>query len=214
VTLRPLLISVDVGGTLGNAHGRGLTMRLIEASPLPPDRAREIMRSRLHTQAAITQTLVEDICNALRIPATTAPFNAPPALLTLFGGTLEALRTLSTIATVVTLSNVTCVDVDTDALRARLAPWVTDHFPSCRIGYAKPDPLAFHTVAAHCDVPPERLLHIGDDWACDIVGAVNAGAQAIWISRGRPVPGQAMLVEHDVLVADDLTGAARLLTRR
>jgi FMN phosphatase YigB (HAD superfamily) len=106
------------------------------------------------------------------------------------------------------------VDADTDSLRNRLAPWVSEHFPSCRIGYAKPDPLAFHTVAGHCDVVAAQMLHIGDDWACDVVGAVGAGARAIWISRGRPVPDQAMLVEHDVLVADDPAAAARLLTRR
>jgi FMN phosphatase YigB (HAD superfamily) len=213
-TRRPLLISVDVGGTLGAADGPGLTMRLVGASPLEPERAREIMRGRLHTEASITDTVVADVCDALHIPASTGLFNAPPAPLTLFPGTLEALRTLSAIATVVTLSNVTCVDADTDSLRNRLAPWVSEHFPSCRIGYAKPDPLAFHTVAKHCNVVPARMLHVGDDWACDVVGAVGAGARAIWVSRGRPVPDEAMLVEHDVLVADDLAAAARLLTRR
>jgi FMN hydrolase / 5-amino-6-(5-phospho-D-ribitylamino)uracil phosphatase len=213
-TRRPLLISVDVGGTLGAADGPGLTMRLAGASPLAPDHAREIMRGRLHTEAAITETVVADVCDALRIPVSAALFNTPPTPLTLFPGTLEALRALSAIAAVVTLSNVTCVDTDTDSLRNRLAPWVSEHFPSCHIGYAKPDPLAFHAVTRHCNVASARMLHIGDDWACDVVGAVNAGARAIWVSQGRPVPDQAMLARHEVLVAYNLTAAARFLTQR
>ena len=64
-TRRPLLISVDVGGTLGAADGPGLTMRLVGASPLEPERAREIMRGRLHTEASITDTVVADVCDAL-----------------------------------------------------------------------------------------------------------------------------------------------------
>jgi FMN hydrolase / 5-amino-6-(5-phospho-D-ribitylamino)uracil phosphatase len=189
-------------------------MRLVEASPLAPDHAREIMRGRLHSEAAITETVVADVCDALRIPVSAALFHTPPTPLTLFPGTLQALRMLSAIAAVVTLSNVTCVDIDTDSLRNRLAPWVSEQFPSCHIGYAKPDPLAFHAVAKHCNVVSARMLHIGDDWACDVVGAVNAGAQALWVSRGRPVPDQAMLARDEVLVAYDLAAAARLLTQR
>ena len=74
-------------------------------------------------EASITDTVVADVCDALHIPASTGLFNAPPAPLTLFPGTLEALRTLSAIATVVTLSNVTCVDADerkVEALQAAI----------------------------------------------------------------------------------------------
>ncbi|MGW8355533.1 hypothetical protein [Streptomyces wedmorensis] len=64
----------------------------------------------------------------------------PAAPLTLYPYTLDALRELAGIAPVVTLSNVTCVDADTQGLRQRLAPWATDLFPSCTLGYAKPNP--------------------------------------------------------------------------
>jgi len=34
------------------------------------------------------------------------------------------------------------------------------------------------------------MIHIGDDWNCGILGAVSAGARAVWISAGRPArPG-------------------------
>jgi FMN phosphatase YigB (HAD superfamily) len=86
---------------------------------------------------------------------------------------------------------------------------VSDFFPSCRIGFAKPDQRAFLTVAEHCGVAPAHILHIGDDWTCDVVGAIAAGLQAVWISRGRPAPDPDLIVGHDVLVADDLSAAAR-----
>jgi FMN hydrolase / 5-amino-6-(5-phospho-D-ribitylamino)uracil phosphatase len=211
VTRIPDLITVDVGGTLGAGDGPGLTMRLAASSPLSPQQAREIMRDLLHTRPAITTEVVEEVCAALGIPPDPGPFTAPPAPLTLFPGTLPALRELAALAPVVTLSNVTCVDAETDWLAARLAPYVTGHFPSCSTGFAKPDPRAFQAVARRYGTVPARMVHIGDDWACDVLGAMNAGVRAVWISRGRPVPDETVL-GHGVTVADDLTAAARYLT--
>jgi phosphoglycolate phosphatase-like HAD superfamily hydrolase len=209
VTSRPdLLVSVDVGGTLGTADGPGLTMRLIEASPLPPARARAILRSSLHTRPILSDSLVSEVCEAIQVPTEAFPRDVAPAPFSLFPGTIQALRQISTVATIVTLSNVTCVDADTDGLRTLLSPWVSDFFPSCRIRHTKPDPRAFHTVTDHFSTDPSGLIHIGDDWACDIVGAVEAGARAVWISRGRKVPNKSLLVDHGVLVADDLAAAA------
>ncbi|GAA2507278.1 hypothetical protein GCM10010393_45110 [Streptomyces gobitricini] len=203
-----LLVTVDVGGTLGTADGPGLTMRLADASPLPAARAREIMRAGLHTRPSLTESVVTEVCEALQVPPEAFPRDLPPAPFRLFPRTMEALERISTVATVVTLSNVTCVDADTDGLRALLSPWVSDFFPSCRIGHTKPDPRAFHTVAEHFGTAPGGLIHVGDDWACDIVGAIEAGARAVWISRGRKVPDESLVVDHGVLVAHDLAAAA------
>jgi FMN phosphatase YigB (HAD superfamily) len=203
-----LLVSVDVGGTLGTADGPGLTMQLVKASPLPPERTRAILRSSLHTRPALTDTLVSEVCEAIQVPTETFPRDEPPAPFSLFPGTIEALHRISSVATVVTLSNVTCADADTDGLRALLSPWVNDFFPSCSIGYTKPDPRAFRTVTDHFGRRSDGLIHIGDDWTCDILGAVEAGARAVWISHGRQVPDDSLLVDHGVLVADDLAAAA------
>ncbi|WP_338676739.1 HAD family hydrolase [Streptomyces sp. SCSIO 30461] len=209
MTTRPeLLVSVDVGGTLGMADGPGLTMRLVEASPLPPARTRAILRSSLHTRPALTDSLMHEVCEAIQVPMETFPRDVPPAPFSLYPGTTEALRRISAVATVVTLSNVTCVDADTDGMRTLLSPWVSDFFPSCRIGHTKPDPRAFHAVTDQFNIDPNRLIHIGDDWTCDIVGAIKVGARAVWISRGRQVPDESLLVDHGVLVADDLAAAA------
>ncbi|MFI6088583.1 HAD family hydrolase [Streptomyces sp. NPDC051218] len=203
-----LLVTVDVGGTLGTAEGPGLAMRLAEASPLPAAQARAIMRAGLHTQPALTDAVVAGICEALEVPEEAFPRDLAPAPLRLFPGTTEALRKISAVATVVTLSNVTCVDADTEGLRRRLSPWVSDYFPSCRIGHTKPDPRAFRTVVDQLDAAPDRVIHIGDDWACDIEGAVASGLRAVWISRGRQVPDESLVVDHGVLVAIDLAAAA------
>jgi len=198
------LICVDVGGTLGHAETPSLAAILAAASPLGARRAREIMRERLHTVPAITDSVKRDVCSALMIPVSTFPEHVAAPALRLVPEAVGVLRQLSALGTVVTLSNVTCLEADTESLSRHLQPWVSDHFPSCRIGYSKPDPRAFLVAAARFDVPASRMIHIGDDWDCDVVGATGVGAIAIWISHGRSVPDNHMAASQDVLVADNL----------
>lgn len=212
------LICIDVGGTLGHAETPGLAVTLAAASPLGGRRAREIMRDRLHTVPEITDTVKRDVCSALMIPDSAFPEHLAASALRLVPEAARVLRELSGLGTVVTLSNVTCWEADTDNLSRQLRPWVSDHFPSCRIGYSKPDPRAFLTVAARYDVPPSRVVHIGDDWDCDIAGATSIGVTAIWISHGRPVPDSHLAASPGVLVADNLAAVVdhvrSLITRR
>jgi hypothetical protein len=44
------------------------------------------------------------------------------------------------------------------------------------------------------------------------VGAVESGIKAVWISRGRQVPEDSLVVDHGVLVATDLVAAAAHIT--
>lgn len=50
-------------------------------------------------------------------------------------------------------------------------------------GCAKPNAAIFQAAAASVGVPPDRVLHIGDDAELDIAGALAAGLQAAWIVR-------------------------------
>lgn len=204
-----LVVSVDVGGTLGHVSGPSLAAILAAASPLEPQDARRIMRHCLHTKPSINESVIDEVCTALRIPVTAFPSAVELSPLALVPGALAALRAMSEHATLVTLSNVTCLEAGTEQLRELLMPWVSDHFPSCRIGYAKPDPTAFESVAHACGTKPSAMVHIGDDWECDIVGAVSVGATAIWISDRRPVPDEQLIVESGVLVAADLAAASQ-----
>ncbi|HVV83081.1 MAG TPA: HAD-IA family hydrolase [Kofleriaceae bacterium] len=51
---------------------------------------------------------------------------------------------------------------------------------SGRLDVEKPDPRIFDWVAAELHVPPTAIVHVGDSWGADVVGARNAGARAIW----------------------------------
>jgi FMN phosphatase YigB (HAD superfamily) len=207
-----LLVSVDVGGTLGHAAAPGLASILADASPLGAAPARRIMRHNLHTQSEITDDVITQTCALLQIPVTSFPRALQPSALILVPGARDALQAMSLHARVVTLSNVTCADSGIEQLQRLTEPWITDHFPSCRIGHAKPDPAAFQTVAQACASTTADMVHLGDDWECDVLGATSVGATAIWISHGRPVPDETMLVDSHVLVAVDLLAASQQVT--
>ena len=53
---------------------------------------------------------------------------------------------------------------------------------SGRIGIDKPDPRIFEHAAKALGVPLAEIVHVGDAWEADVIGARNAGAQAIWFA--------------------------------
>ncbi|HLX35259.1 MAG TPA: HAD family hydrolase [Candidatus Limnocylindrales bacterium] len=65
---------------------------------------------------------------------------------------------------------------------------------SQRVGAIKPQPEIFREAARLLGSPPQRILHVGDDWAADVVGATRAGWHAAYL-RGRqgdtPLPTSA-----------------------
>lgn len=52
-----------------------------------------------------------------------------------------------------------------------------------RIGAAKPDPASYLTVCRALDLDPGEVLHVGDNPAHDLVGARDAGLQALHLDR-------------------------------
>jgi FMN hydrolase / 5-amino-6-(5-phospho-D-ribitylamino)uracil phosphatase len=50
-------------------------------------------------------------------------------------------------------------------------------------GVSKPDPSIFVAAAEALGVQVHEVLHIGDDAALDVVGALGAGMQAVWLNR-------------------------------
>lgn len=207
-----LLVSVDVGGTLCHVDGMSVAAMLAAESPLAPEDARRIMREKLHNKPSITSEVIADVCNALRIPTSIFPRTVKASAPKLLPGAVAALGYMSQQATLVTLSNVTCLEAGTDQMRELLSPWVVDHFPSWRTGHSKPDPAAFRHVAGACCTSTADMVHIGDDWLCDIIGARSAGVTAVWISKGRSVPEPKRLVDRGVLVAADLAAASQHIT--
>jgi HAD superfamily hydrolase (TIGR01509 family) len=73
---------------------------------------------------------------------------------------------------------------------------------SQRVGAIKPSPAIFAVAAAELGTPGERILHVGDDWWADVVGAKRAGWLAAYL-RGQqadsPLPSS---VPDDSVRAD------------
>jgi putative hydrolase of the HAD superfamily len=51
-------------------------------------------------------------------------------------------------------------------------------------GFAKPGPALFQRALALAGVTPERVVHVGDSYEHDVVGASGLGIQAVLLDRG------------------------------
>lgn len=88
---------------------------------------------------------------------------------------------------------------------------------SQRVGTIKPHPAIFAAAReALGGVEPATILHVGDDWAADVVGAKQAGWRAAWLSSrpdDSPLPGSErdQRVDADAVIEslDELEAAIR-----
>jgi putative hydrolase of the HAD superfamily len=70
-----------------------------------------------------------------------------------------------------------------DLGRCGIAHFFDGHVTARGAGAAKPDARIFAALAARAGVDPGNVVHIGDDPLADVVGATDAGMQAVWINR-------------------------------
>jgi len=83
-------------------------------------------------------------------------------------------------------------------------PSLTGIVVSQRVGVIKPHPAIFAAArAALGDPAPQAILHVGDDWAADVVGAASAGWRTAWV-RERPADSPLPSSEPDGEVTADL----------
>lgn len=73
------------------------------------------------------------------------------------------------------------VTVDRVAEHAGWAPLLAAIVVSQRVGTIKPSPLMFRAAEKALALEPPDLLHVGDDWAQDVVGAKAAGWRAAYL---------------------------------
>lgn len=79
---------------------------------------------------------------------------------------------------------------------------------SGEVGWHKPDPRLFARATRQLGVRPEQILHVGDSWVEDVLGARAAGWQAAWVVRdGEPPP------VSEARVVRSLTEVPRFLPR-
>jgi putative hydrolase of the HAD superfamily len=70
-----------------------------------------------------------------------------------------------------------------DLARCGLADLFAGHVTARGAGAAKPDARIFAHLLRLTGVEPEQVLHVGDDPLADVVGATQAGMQAVWLNR-------------------------------
>ena len=83
------------------------------------------------------------------------------------------------------------VTIDEFVERAGWRPWFSAVVVSQRVGTIKPDPRIFRVAEAALGQAGPAILHVGDDWAADIVGARQAGWRAAYVrdrQSGSPLP--------------------------
>jgi putative hydrolase of the HAD superfamily len=71
-----------------------------------------------------------------------------------------------------------------------IAPFFDFILASWGVGYAKPNPFIFQEAVRRAAVSPGAILHVGDNYTADVLGAQAAGLGAVWLNRQQqPVPG-------------------------
>ena len=66
---------------------------------------------------------------------------------------------------------------------AGILPYFEDTYISMDIGYDKPDVRFYEEALRRCGLAPEEVLMVGDSMTTDILGAINAGLDAVFFNR-------------------------------
>jgi 2-haloalkanoic acid dehalogenase type II len=122
----------------------------------------------------------------------------------LYSDALPALKKLSARYPLVSLSN-----GNADLERVGLREFFRAVVSAREFGVGKPDPRIFHAAAGAVEVQRGQVLHVGDDATLDVLGALNAGMQAVWVNREDHVWPHEQ--QPDVVVTN-LTQLCELLT--
>ena len=96
----------------------------------------------------------------------------------LYADALPALRFLAARFPLVAISN-----GNADVARVGIGEHFHASLSAHVFGVAKPDTRIFHAAAAAAGVAPDAVLHIGDDARLDVLGALDAGMQTVWLNR-------------------------------
>ncbi|RST56777.1 HAD family hydrolase [Variovorax sp. MHTC-1] len=96
----------------------------------------------------------------------------------LYDDALPALKWLSERYPLVAVSN-----GNADIHLAGVGRWFRTAFNAREFGSGKPHAPIFRAAAASVGLLPKDVLHVGDDAALDVVGALDAGMQAAWLVR-------------------------------
>jgi len=111
----------------------------------------------------------------------------------LFEDALTALIALAARFPIVAVSN-----GNAHVGRVGLGQFFVGAVSASEYGVAKPDARIFHAAAAQAGVASANVLHVGDDAALDVLGALGAGMQTVWVNRTQHVWSHAEQPHHTV----------------
>lgn len=140
-----------------------------------PDLAHDLSALRLESIRRALRQAGDD--ENLAIPAFEI-FFAERQRVQLFDDALAALEFLAARWPLVAITN-----GNADVHRVGIGHFFQDSFNVARTGFAKPDVRIFHCAAQALQLPPEAILHVGDDAQLDAVASRNAGMHAVWLNR-------------------------------
>lgn len=166
-----------------------------------PDWAHDLSALRRESIRRLLAAADED--EALAGPAFDV-FFAERQRVDLYDDALPALQRLAARWPVLALSN-----GNADLERIGLAAWFRGSLGARELGVGKPDRRIFDAACARLDCAPHEVLHVGDDLALDVRGALDAGMQAAWVRRGDAVHDPAVPCWRgpDLLALADRLGA-------
>lgn len=116
-----------------------------------------------------------------------------------FDDALPALEALAARFPIVALSNGNA-DVD----RIGVGRFFHAGLSAERLGFGKPDPRMFEAAAQAAGVAAHEVLHVGDDAALDVLGALACGMQTVWVNR------EDHLWTHEALPHETVSSLAEL----
>jgi putative hydrolase of the HAD superfamily len=96
----------------------------------------------------------------------------------LYEDVLPSLRCLSRRYPLIAVSN-----GNSDPAATGIGEFFRGAVSAYLLGAAKPDARIFHAAAEALGVAPHRMLHVGDDFELDVMGARNAGLRTAWVVR-------------------------------
>jgi putative hydrolase of the HAD superfamily len=72
------------------------------------------------------------------------------------------------------------------------------------IGASKPDVRAFEAVREATGCPLSDVVHVGDSLETDVLGALRAGATAVWLNRNGSLEDNGVLAHRQVRTLTEL----------
>lgn len=94
-----------------------------------------------------------------------------------------------------------------------LAPIIDDPVISSEVGFRKPHEAFFEAVANRLDLPPNRILSVGDDLENDVSGARRAGLWTVHVHRGGDSAEGGASASDLVAVMESRAGSLKFIGR-